>query len=93
MASIPRIRAVLMHDATCLDKAISRGILAIYHKPPRCLIAIISWLPMVYSLIYHGFQPISIQGSNHPVYNMDYVAQEVGGTLIGEDGLVVMAGA
>ena len=27
---------------------------------------------MVYGLIYHCFQPISIQGSNHPVYNKVY---------------------
>uniref|UniRef100_A0A4W5NIY4 Hydroxysteroid (17-beta) dehydrogenase 7 n=1 Tax=Hucho hucho TaxID=62062 RepID=A0A4W5NIY4_9TELE len=26
-------------------------------------------IPVVYCLIYHGCQPISIQGSNHPVYN------------------------
>jgi hypothetical protein len=32
-------------NVECLDTAISRGILAIYHKPPRCLIAIINWLP------------------------------------------------
>jgi hypothetical protein len=31
MANIPRLRAVLMHDTTCLDTALSRGILAIYH--------------------------------------------------------------
>ena len=48
----------------CLDTALSHGILAIYHKPPRCLIAIINWLPtysskykcfviqLVYGLIY-----------------------------------------
>ena len=27
---------------------------------------------MVYGLKYHSFQPISIQGSNHLVYNMKY---------------------
>ena len=30
--------------AECLDTAVSRGILAIYHKPLRCIIAIINWL-------------------------------------------------
>ena len=80
MANIPRPSAVLMHDnAECLDTALSRGILTIYHKPPRCLIAIINWLPtklvlvvipVVYGLIYNGFQPISIQGSNHSVYSL-----------------------
>ena len=29
----------------CLDTALSRGILAICHKPQRGLIAIINWLP------------------------------------------------
>jgi hypothetical protein len=29
-----------------LDTALSRGILAKYHKPPSYLIAIINWLPM-----------------------------------------------
>jgi hypothetical protein len=29
------------HKAECLDTALSRGILAIYHNPPRCLTAII----------------------------------------------------
>jgi hypothetical protein len=27
---------------------------------------------MVYGLIYHGFQPISILGSNYPVYKRNY---------------------
>ena len=27
---------------------------------------------MVYGPIYHGCQPISIQGSNHPVYNLHF---------------------
>jgi hypothetical protein len=46
IANIPRLMPVLMHNAECLDKARSRGILAICHKPPRCLIDIIKWLPM-----------------------------------------------
>ena len=44
-ANIPQLRAVLMHNVECLDTALSRGILAIYHKPPRRLTAIINWLP------------------------------------------------
>ena len=44
MVNIPQLRAVLRHDE-CLDTALSRGIVTIYHKPPRCLIAIINWLP------------------------------------------------
>ena len=32
-------------NAEFLDTALSPDILAIYHKPPRCLIAIINWLP------------------------------------------------
>ena len=31
--------------AECLAIALSHGILAIFHKPLRCLIAIINWLP------------------------------------------------
>ena len=30
--------------AECLDTALIRGIRAVYHKPPRCLNAIINWL-------------------------------------------------
>jgi hypothetical protein len=37
----------VQHNEECLDTALSRGILAIYHKPLRCLIAIINWLPTV----------------------------------------------
>jgi hypothetical protein len=63
------------------DTALDRGILAIYHKPPEVpycyyklvinvIIAVkIIVILMVYGLIYHGCKPISIQGSNHPVYN------------------------
>uniref|UniRef100_A0A8C8CSG8 Synapsin III n=1 Tax=Oncorhynchus tshawytscha TaxID=74940 RepID=A0A8C8CSG8_ONCTS len=32
-------------NAECLDTALSCGMLAIYHQPPKCLIAIINWLP------------------------------------------------
>ena len=32
-------------DMISSDTALSCGILVIYHKPPRCLIAIINWLP------------------------------------------------
>ena len=39
MANIAR------HNVECLDTALSRGILAIYNKPLRCLIAIINWSP------------------------------------------------
>ena len=36
MANIPRLTAVLIHDATqSAWTALSRGILAIYHKPPE----------------------------------------------------------
>ena len=46
MANIPQLKAVLKHDnVECLDTALRRGILAIYHNPPRCIIAIIKWLP------------------------------------------------
>ena len=31
-------------------------------------------IPVVYGLIYHGCQPISIHGANHPVYNAEYLA-------------------
>ena len=81
MANIPRLRAVLLHDAT-LDTALSRGI---YHKPdvPYCYyklatnviraVKINVVMPVVYSLIYHCCQPISTQGSNHPVYNFQLI--------------------
>ena len=46
MANIPRLMTVLMRNAECLDAALNHGILAIYHKPLRCLIAIMNWLPM-----------------------------------------------
>ena len=39
----------VQHNEECLDTALSCGILAIYHKPLRCLIAIINWLPTVKS--------------------------------------------
>ena len=70
MANIPWLRSVLKHDnAVCLDTAVSRGI-AIYHKPLGYLIAIINFNSvLVIAAVYHGFQPISIQGSNHLVYN------------------------
>jgi hypothetical protein len=42
MANIPQLRAVLMRNTECLDTALSPGILAIYHKPLRCLIDIIN---------------------------------------------------
>ena len=47
MVNIPRLRAVVIarRNAESLDTGRSRGILAIYHKPPRILIAIINWLP------------------------------------------------
>ena len=45
MARIQQLKAVLRSGAECLDTALSRGILAIYHKPQRCLIAIVNWLP------------------------------------------------
>ena len=65
-------------NAECLDTALSRGILAIYHKPEVAYcnyklvanvirtvkIHVLSYL--VHGLIYHGCQPISIQGFNHP---------------------------
>ena len=45
MANITRLRVVLVLNAECLDTALRRGILAIYHKPLRCIIAIINCLP------------------------------------------------
>jgi hypothetical protein len=60
-----------------------RGILAIYHKTLLRLYKRVTnviractntyfVIPEVYCLIYHGCQPISIQSSNHPVYNDQY---------------------
>ena len=49
MANIPWLRAVLIHDATrsaWIQPLAVRGVLSIYHKLLRCLIAIINWLPM-----------------------------------------------
>ena len=88
MANIPRLRAVLMHNTTgsVWIQPFRRGILEIYHKPPSCLIAFIKLItnviravknicfviPVVYGLIYHVCQPISIRCSNHSVYNQIY---------------------
>jgi hypothetical protein len=68
-----------------LYTARSLGILAIYHKPqivPHCYYKLVTnviravkinvVIPVVYGLIYHYCQPISIQGSNHPVYNTEH---------------------
>ena len=46
MANIPWIRNVLKHDATWSAWIQPLPLLAIYHKHPRYLIAIINWLPM-----------------------------------------------
>ena len=64
MSNIPWRRAVVRWGTLA---ALNRGILAIYYKTLRCLIANVKFL--IYGLIYHGCQPISIQGSNNPVYN------------------------
>jgi hypothetical protein len=73
----------------CLDTALSCGILAIYHQPLRYLgiklgtniikpVKIHVVMPILYGLIGHGFQPISIQGSSHPVYKLSWHLQDVG---------------
>ena len=33
-------------------------------------------IPVVYCLIFHSFQPISIQGSNHPVHKAGYDSEQ-----------------
>ena len=44
------------------------GIWPIYHSYGL----FVGRIPVVYGLIYNGCQPISIQGSNHPIYNGNY---------------------
>lgn len=56
MANIQRLRSVLMHDAT-QRTAISHGVSTT--TPPKRFFAIMN---------FWGFQSISIQRSNHPVY-------------------------
>ena len=71
-----------IRNTECLDTVLSCRILAIYAQTPempycyyklftnvknKCFV-----IPVVYSLIYHGCQPISIYGSNYPVYKYLY---------------------
>ena len=72
MANIPRLRAVLWHDAIghipqtpevpyCYYKLVTNVIRAVKIN--------VFFIPVVYGLIYHGCQPINFQSLNHTVYN------------------------
>ena len=65
MANIPTLRAVHKHDATrsAWTQPLAVVILARYHKEVLVTNVIKCF---VIPVIYHGCQPISIQGTNHP---------------------------
>ena len=81
MAYIPLLRTV-GHDATRSARtqpvALYIGHISQTPEVPYCYYKLVTnviravkinvVIPMVYGLIYHGFQLIRIQGSNHPVY-------------------------
>ena len=88
MANIPRLRAILKHNA--MRKAWqqplalvywqyttnTRGALLLFLTGYNLIRAVKNTcfvIPVVYNLIHHSFQPISIQGWIHPVYNMFYI--------------------
>ena len=63
MANIPRLRDVLKYDATPSAWIQPLGVVYWPYTTKPCFV-----IPAVYGLIYHGGQPNSIHGSNHPVY-------------------------
>ena len=84
MANIPRLRDVLMQDAT--RSTWIQPLAMVYWpyttNPQGGLLLLLTGfqrnqrsknkcfvIPMVHGLIYYDCQPISIQGSNHPIYN------------------------
>ena len=83
MAVLPRLRAVLRHAA--MRSSWIKPLAVVYWpyitnpEVPYCYYKLVTnviravkihfVIHVLYGLIYHSFQPISIQGSNRPVYN------------------------
>jgi hypothetical protein len=98
MANRQRLRAVLMHNAECLDTALSLGILAYTTNPevPYCNYKLVTnviralktnvIIPVVYGLIYHSCQPICIQDSNHQFIIFHNSLQFMGPVLLVSNG-------
>ena len=80
MANIPQLSAVLrLNTAVVNMDHISQTpeVSYCYYKLATNVIRACFVIPVVYGLINHGCQPISIQGSTHPVYNSTHRFKEV----------------